>query len=125
MLSLKTTSQSNQGLLILAAQHEGIRVDTPRYGDKAVLTKPLLEEGVIPLPCGKRSCTRKLSIDSSGSAVLQCAGHETFAGQTYWGSGCDYRAYDEYEPATCSNEVETREIAGRIALIAEYEMEEI
>lgn len=123
-IKLTPTDQASQGLLILAAQHEGIRVDTPHYGDRAVLTKPVLDGEEVRLPCGKKECSRKLILDSAGSAALQCEGYQKFAGQSVWGSGCDYKAYDDYQPAPCATPNPTRQIAERLAVIANYKVEE-
>lgn len=124
-LNLKTTTESSRGLLILAAQQEGISVESG-YGKSTTLTNPKLENrDTVTLPCGKISCTRRLVLEVSGSAIIECAGYQKHVGQSYWGSGCDYRAYDDYEPAPCANNDRTKQIAERIAFIANYETEEI
>lgn len=128
-IKLKPTEQASRGVLILAAQCEGIEL-TNDFIHGYRLTKPSLkleEELVVPIPCQNKDCTRKLKLKADGETVVQCAGYQKYAGETAWGSGCDYQTYPDYEPAACpeDNRAPTQQIAERIAFMAGYEAEEI
>ena len=125
IISLKNNPKSNKGLIILAAEHEGLRLENAYYGDRPKLFKPLYQDGSVELPCGSKSCLRRLTLEASGSAVVQCAGYQTYSGQSFYGSGCDFRGYDEYEATPCSNHKDTLRLVERLAVIASYEVEEI
>jgi hypothetical protein len=125
IISLRNTPKSNEGLIVLAAEHEGLRLESMYYGASPTLVKPLYRDGSVELPCGAKSCLRRLTLEASGSAIVQCAGYQTYSGQSFYGSGCDYRGYDEYEATPCSNQKDTLRLVERLAAISSYEVEEI